>query len=207
MGPRMHGRTQPARAARPARRAPPPRAAPRPSRSTRRAAAAAAALGLVLAGGRGAREAAAGVHPRAADATALAAAFAAAWAAHDLEAVVALFADDAVVRQRGAEIAVVSDPLYGPSVTVRDAFGVGLDYFGDPPRHDPDDPQVVTWAAVARYPQRTVAPTVSTAPGSTASAVWSLANRRRAQARIWGRPDAQVTTWGSSGSWRGGSPK
>ena len=41
----------------------------------------------------------------------------------------------------------MSDPPYGPSVTVRDAFGVGLDYFGDPPLQDPDDPRVVTWAA------------------------------------------------------------
>ena len=128
-------------------RARPTRPTRRPAGAARRTMACAVALSLVVAGGRGARVAGAGVGPREADATALAAAFAAAWAARDLEAVVALFADDAVVRQRGAELAVAGDPLYGPSVTVRDAFGVGLDYFGDPPRHDPDDPRVVIWAA------------------------------------------------------------
>ena len=142
----MHRRTQPAPGARPTKRAPPPRTAPGQSRATRRAAARGAALGLVLVGVHDARKAAAGVHPGETDVTALAAAFAAAWAARDLEAVVALFADDAVVRQRGAEIA-VEDAIYGPSVAVRDAFGVGVDYLGDPPPRDPHDPRAVVWAA------------------------------------------------------------
>ena len=115
----------------------PPRA-PGPCRSTRRAPARAAALWIVLAASAALGIVAAG-SPREAGVTALAEAFAAAWAAHDLEAVVALFAADAVVRQRGAQIA-VEDTLYGPSVTVRDAFGVGLHFFGDPPPPDPDDP-------------------------------------------------------------------
>jgi hypothetical protein len=70
---------------------------------------------------------------------ALVAAYTVAWNAGDLEAVLALFAEDAVVRQRGAEI-----ELSGPHVVVRDAFGVPLQYVGDPP---PGDSSAVVWAA------------------------------------------------------------
>jgi hypothetical protein len=79
---------------------------------------------------------------------ALAAAYTTAWNAGDLDAVVALFDADAVVRQRGAEI-----DVHGPNVAVRDAFGVRLDFVGDPPAADAGGviwargrPEIRAWA-------------------------------------------------------------
>jgi hypothetical protein len=79
---------------------------------------------------------------------ALARAFGAAWNDGDLDAVVALFAEDAVVRQRGAEI-----EHYGANVVISDAFGVRLVFVGDPPASDAAGvvwargrPELRTWA-------------------------------------------------------------
>ena len=72
---------------------------------------------------------------------ALATAFNAAWNAGQVEGVVALFAEEATVRQRDADI-----EGSGPNVAVRDRYGVAHTYIGEPP---PGDGRVVTWAAGA----------------------------------------------------------
>jgi len=84
---------------------------------------------------------------------ALAAADTAAWNAGDLDAIEALFAADAVVRQRGAAV-----DVYGPTVAVRDAFGVPLTFVGDPPAAEAGG---VVWArgrpAIREWARRYVA--------------------------------------------------
>jgi hypothetical protein len=68
--------------------------------------------------------------------------FVAAWNTPDLEGVVALFADDARVRQRGPEIS-----EYGPNVEVDDVFGSAWSYAGELPVSDGD---AVVWATGKR---------------------------------------------------------
>ena len=73
-----------------------------------------------------------------ADGLALAAAYTTAWNAGDLDAVVALFAADGAVRQRAPDLT-----ASGPTVAVRDSYGVALSYEGEPP---PGAGDTVTWA-------------------------------------------------------------
>jgi hypothetical protein len=98
------------------------------------------ALGLV-APRRSAAQVAPPAPPPGADPVALATALNAAWNAGQVEGVVALFAEEATVRQRDAEI-----EGSGPNVAVRDRYGVAHTYIGEPP---PGDGRVVTWAAGA----------------------------------------------------------
>jgi hypothetical protein len=98
------------------------------------------ALGLV-APRRSAAQGAPPAPPPGADPVALATALNAAWNAGQVEGVVALFAAEATVRQRGADL-----EGFGPHVAVRDMYGVALTYVGEPPR---GDGRGVTWAAGA----------------------------------------------------------
>jgi hypothetical protein len=78
------------------------------------------------------------------DRLAVIAAFTGAWNAHDPKVVGALFAPGGSVRQRDVELT-----QHGPTVAVRDLFGVAVDYDGDPPSAGPG-PAEVTWASGRR---------------------------------------------------------
>ena len=101
---------------------------PRPLRATR-------ALG------RGAAPPAA-PGPPAPDLVAVAQAFNAAWNAHDAEAVLAVFAPEAVIRQPAASAG--GDGGGGRRVTVRDVYGAAFDAWDEPPA---ERRGMVTWAA------------------------------------------------------------
>ena len=75
------------------------------------------------------------------DLVAFAQAFNATWNAHDVEAVLAFFAPDAVVQQPAASAGIDGG---GSHATVRDVYGVAFDAWDDPPaeRHG-----MVEWAA------------------------------------------------------------
>ena len=109
-----------------------------PPRSCRWSRRAAALLPLALLGPAAVGVPARPVAAQPAEAVAVATTLNAAWNARDVEAVVALCADDAQILQRDAEVTVA-----GLNVSARDVYGVPLHYVGDPPRATG---RLVTWA-------------------------------------------------------------